>query len=202
MATQTPTDRKTPKLVVGFDASDSALHALDQAVRFCASWPGTEVIVVQSTHGPVRPLPGEDVETTQGKALRQLMTTVEQRFRRLEDRGEAIRSARAIAHLSTDDPVEAIANVAYQEGADLILVGRSDKGSLERLVLGSVAEGVLRKAPCSVLICSDRKDRNEPQIEPPRPQANASSLGRRHTYHHQSRNAEANAMMPLVFPMP
>ncbi|MCC6992329.1 MAG: universal stress protein [Acidobacteria bacterium] len=36
-------------------------------------------------------------------------------------------------------------------GADLIVIGTHGRGGMERVVLGSVAEKVLRKAPCAVL---------------------------------------------------
>lgn len=194
--------RKAPKLIVGFDGGNPALSALDQAVRFCATWPGTEVIVVQATDGAVRALPGESTEATEGRLLRNLLGTIEARFALMEDQGTNIRSARAAAHLSQKDPIEALTSLAYLEAADLILVGKSDKGGIERLVLGSVAEGVLRKAPCSVLVCREPQQQTEPRIEPPLPaNTEPSTLGRRHTYHHKSRNAEANAQFPLVFPM-
>lgn len=202
MPKSTVTKYKAPKLVVGFDGSESSLRALDQAIRFCSSWPATEVVVVQATNGEVRLLSGENIEVAQRRLLQQLVDVIEQRFALMEGQGVVIRSARAIAHLSPVEPVEALTTLAYLEGADLILVGESDKGTIERLVLGSVAEGVLRKAPCSVLVCRERKDENEPKIAPPRAANDESGhLGRRHTYYHESRNAEANTMMPLVFPM-
>lgn len=200
-----PSTAKAPKLVVGFDGSEPSLLALDQAVRFCATWPGTEVVVVQSTDGPVQPLPGESAEATETRVVRNLTNLLEERFTQIEGEGAMIHSARAAARVSQDDPVDAIVAIAHLEGADLILLGKSDKSGLERLVLGSVAQGVLRKAPCSVLICQDWRDRAEPSIERP------STLfggrwGRRHTYHHKSRNAESRPpmmhMMPLVFPKP
>jgi nucleotide-binding universal stress UspA family protein len=198
-----PIPTKAPKLVVGFDDSAESRVALDQAFRFCATWPGTEVIVVRATDGPVTTLPGEPTPEAEARALRQLLDTIHEHFTHLERDGTPVRSARATAHLSTGEPVQTISNIAYTEGVDLILIGMSDKGSLERFVAGSVTRGLLKEAPCSVLICRGRKDRTEPRIEPPPPHnVHLSQLGRRHTYHHESRNAEANSMLPLVFPMP
>jgi nucleotide-binding universal stress UspA family protein len=42
--------------------------------------------------------------------------------------------------------------LAKERSADLIVVGTRKKGSLERLVEGSVAQNVLRHAPCDVLV--------------------------------------------------
>jgi nucleotide-binding universal stress UspA family protein len=49
-------------------------------------------------------------------------------------------------------PAEEVVAVAQEWRADLILVGTHRRGGLARLVLGSVAEGVLRRAPCPVLV--------------------------------------------------
>ncbi len=44
-----------------------------------------------------------------------------------------------------------LAHVAYKTKADLVLIGTHGRGRLEHLLLGSVAERVVRTAPCSVL---------------------------------------------------
>lgn len=45
-----------------------------------------------------------------------------------------------------------ILKVAAETDADLIVLGTHGRGGLSRLLLGSVAEGVLRKASCPVLV--------------------------------------------------
>ena len=49
------------------------------------------------------------------------------------------------------DPAEVIVDVAREHGCDLIVMGTHGRGGLGRLVLGSVAEQVIRHAPCPVL---------------------------------------------------
>jgi nucleotide-binding universal stress UspA family protein len=49
------------------------------------------------------------------------------------------------------DPVEMILRAAEETHSDVILMGTHGRTALTRLVLGSVAEAVLRKAPCPVL---------------------------------------------------
>lgn len=48
-------------------------------------------------------------------------------------------------------PVAEILREARQTPADLIVMGTHGWGGLSRLFMGSVAEGVLRKAPCPVM---------------------------------------------------
>jgi nucleotide-binding universal stress UspA family protein len=48
-------------------------------------------------------------------------------------------------------PAEQILRVAAQKNCDLILMGTHGRTALNRLLMGSVAEQVVRKAPCPVL---------------------------------------------------
>lgn len=54
--------------------------------------------------------------------------------------------------LETGDPVEVILRVAQELPADLIVVGSHGRTGLARLLMGSVAEQIVRKAPCPVLV--------------------------------------------------
>lgn len=49
------------------------------------------------------------------------------------------------------DPATEILKLAQDAGADLIVMGTHGTTGLSRLLMGSVAESVLRKAPCPVL---------------------------------------------------
>lgn len=49
------------------------------------------------------------------------------------------------------DPAEKILETARNEGVDLIVMGTHGTTGLARLLVGSVAESVLRQAPCPVL---------------------------------------------------
>jgi len=52
----------------------------------------------------------------------------------------------------TGKPAHAITGLAARAGVDLIVVGSLGKTGLARLVLGSVAESVVRTAGCAVLV--------------------------------------------------
>jgi nucleotide-binding universal stress UspA family protein len=54
--------------------------------------------------------------------------------------------------LREDPPVDAIVGLADEIRAELIVTGTHGRSGLGRLALGSVAEGVLRRARCSVLV--------------------------------------------------
>jgi universal stress protein A len=48
-------------------------------------------------------------------------------------------------------PFEEIVNIAAEERADMIVIGTHGRTGLNRVLLGSVAERVIRLAPCPVL---------------------------------------------------
>jgi hypothetical protein len=55
--------------------------------------------------------------------------------------------------LRTGDPVDEILAHADVTGAELVAVGSDGAGPIERVLVGSVATAVLRRATCSVLAC-------------------------------------------------
>jgi nucleotide-binding universal stress UspA family protein len=54
-------------------------------------------------------------------------------------------------HLSSMFPAEVIASTAEEIGADLVVMGTRGLSGLKHVLLGSIAERVLRLAPCPVL---------------------------------------------------
>jgi nucleotide-binding universal stress UspA family protein len=53
--------------------------------------------------------------------------------------------------LEDGDPAETVLRVAGEEKADVIVLGTHGRGALGKLLLGSVADKVVRLAPCPVL---------------------------------------------------
>jgi nucleotide-binding universal stress UspA family protein len=48
--------------------------------------------------------------------------------------------------------VAALVNYADQERADLIVIGTKGRSGISKMLLGSVASGVVTYAPCPVLV--------------------------------------------------
>jgi universal stress protein A len=59
--------------------------------------------------------------------------------------------------LEVGDPRDVIDNVAELIGADLIVMGTHGRRGLRRMLVGSVAESVVRTAPCPVLTIRPKK---------------------------------------------
>jgi len=73
--------------------------------------------------------------------------------RELETWGQRARDAglRARGQLRAGNAAREIVALATDERADLIVIGTHGRGGLDRALLGSVADRVIRQAPCHVL---------------------------------------------------
>jgi nucleotide-binding universal stress UspA family protein len=67
-------------------------------------------------------------------------------------RGRATIPAEAEHFVPMGDPVKSITAVARDWPADLVVIGSHGRDGVDRALLGSVAEGVARHAPCPALI--------------------------------------------------
>jgi nucleotide-binding universal stress UspA family protein len=121
---------------------------------------------------------------------------------------------RVFGHVMIDTPPLALTELASQLEADLLVIGSHGLNGVARWLLGSVAEGVVRRATCPVLVVPPKPDAlSIPAIEPPCPRCIAARRasagaelwceqhrerhGRRHTYH-QSDRAAADTNFPLL----
>jgi nucleotide-binding universal stress UspA family protein len=67
------------------------------------------------------------------------------------------------------DPATEIVRFAAEAGIDLIVLGTHGRGGLSRLLMGSVAEHVLRKALCPVVTVKARHVVEQPKTSAPQP---------------------------------
>lgn len=143
-------------IVVGIDFSSTGELALEQALLLGSERPSARVHVAYIA-GPA----GEDVELSlpEGRrflsvkdAVKLLERHVEQTRVRAMSEGEPIESERVSVHIRVGDADEELLDLAEKLAAKLIVVGTHGRSGFRRLVLGSVAESVVRKAPCAVLV--------------------------------------------------
>jgi nucleotide-binding universal stress UspA family protein len=99
---------------------------------------------------------------------------------------------RVVIHVRAGQPEVQIAQVASDIGSDLVVVGTHGYKGIDRLLLGSVAEALVRNAPCPVLTYRPKSVHLWERIEPPCPDCVAvrQRTGRvelwcgRHSQHH------------------
>jgi nucleotide-binding universal stress UspA family protein len=83
-----------------------------------------------------------------------LRQSVEQARQQLADltARHPVDAAMLTTTVSTGPPADEIGRYAEANGIDLIVLGAHGHGFLDRLLIGSVAERVVRHAPCAVLL--------------------------------------------------
>jgi nucleotide-binding universal stress UspA family protein len=209
-------------VVVGVDYSVSCELALVQALEIASTAPRAELHVVHVTSTFPALVGVESVaESTlppakPGEVQRELERHVDRcvcEF--VSQRGpSAPLPNRVMCHVRFSSPAEEIAELARDLEAHLVIVGTHSRRGISRMLLGSVAEGVVRLAPCPVLVVRPRETADVPSIEPPCPRCVRTRLatggrrqwcnqhserhGLRHTYH-QGDRIGADGGMPLVF---
>lgn len=131
------------------DFSASADHAFRLACSLARDH-GARLVVLHVT-APAYPIVPEMVAIP---PVAVELPTEEER-ENLRERLEAIRPAGedvAIEHrLETGSVVDLITTVAEETGAEWIVMGTHGRTGLNRLLMGSVAEQIVRRAPCPVL---------------------------------------------------
>lgn len=140
------------RVLVPVDFSSCSLKALDFALEFAAKL-GANVELLFVWERPF--YVGDEVRLfSQGGDQLPLEAYAHQRamddLRQLADSRTSRASVRIEAHVVTGRPHEQI--VAYSNGrAQMIIMGTHGRSGLLHLLLGSVAEKVIRQAPCPVL---------------------------------------------------
>jgi len=210
---------KPYSIVVGVDYSPTSDLALEQAFELAAARPRAEIHVVSvvNLYGTQAVLDGSTepvgfVSMTLAEATAALQSYVEQR------RASFPRSLESVvirSHLRLDAPATEVAQLAADLEADLVVVGTHGRRGLARVLLGSVAESVVRLAPCPVFVVRPKALPDQPpRIEPPCPRClearrasggaefwcdqHRERHGQRHTYHQRDR-AGAETEMPLTY---
>jgi len=83
-------------------------------------------------------------------------------FKKIRKMAEEI-GVNVITEILEGSPAKEIVEYAEKRGIDLIVMGTSGKSGIDRLLLGSVAEKVSRRAQCPVLLIKMRKEKEESQ---------------------------------------
>ncbi|HEY5944081.1 MAG TPA: universal stress protein [Kofleriaceae bacterium] len=137
------------QVVVGFDFSHSGRAALDRAIGVAtrAPWHVLHFVCVIDPHFAFPALPTKHIDLEYANRVQEEVTAVvvqELDAKRVTDR------VHFFVHARIGKPAAEILGVAEDVGADLIIVGSKGLTGIERMVLGSVSEKVVREAGCSV----------------------------------------------------
>lgn len=141
-------------IVVATDFSEPSTRALDMCRELAASSTGCKVSLVHAyptTMYAVQGVPAAPL-TPSKQQLAEIAEQTEAALERL--RGEHLEGVPFVhVHLlACESPSQAIASFATEQGADLVIVGSHGRSGLAKLLVGSVAEQVVRLASCPVLV--------------------------------------------------
>ena len=139
------------RILVATDFSETSELALDYA-RTMAGRFGASMHLLHVLDEPpaLSTLGSETSETDLTAFCATRHERTRQRLQRLLPADEGVRFC-ATGEVRTGRPAETIRDVAIERGVDLIVMGTHGRGGVAHLLLGSVAEKVVRIAPCAVL---------------------------------------------------
>jgi nucleotide-binding universal stress UspA family protein len=132
------------KILVPMDGSPASIAALEEALSLADDLDAA--IDVIHVDAPDR---FEHGSTTAAEPHAQVVAR-----REMEDAlkaAETLAGKRLTRRTVSGEPIHTIVDVAAMEGADLIVMGTHGRVGRLHALVGSVAEGVLRNAPCPVL---------------------------------------------------
>jgi nucleotide-binding universal stress UspA family protein len=137
--------RRISRILLATDLSPASQGAADEAIQLARDL-GAELLLVSVIDG-ARGAPHE----RQGERMDQWRAS-----RELAAQALVIRGRRANVKTSflvwEGDPGPSIVEAAGAEHVDLVVVGTRGRSRVERAVLGSVSDHVVRNAPCPVLV--------------------------------------------------
>ncbi len=140
------------QVVVAYDFSPSSLEALGRAVEVAARAPQHVLHIISALDSHDRamgtgPLKGVTYDTAD-RIQKMILEEVTSAFAGRPTASEV----QFFVHARIGKPATQILALATEVGADLIFIGSHGKTGLERVLLGSVSEQVVREAHCPVMV--------------------------------------------------
>jgi universal stress protein A len=134
------------KILVPTDFSDCSAEALEYATALARESGGTLLIVHAAE--PLVPFGGDEMYYG---LLEADYHEIQRLLNELQPTDPAVTFQRRLLRGNTE-AAKKIVNYAKAENVDLIVMGTHGRTGLKRLLLGSVAEAVVRHAPCPVTL--------------------------------------------------
>lgn len=132
------------------DFSRNSEHALRYALAFASSY-DAELLLLHVVEIPVHAFPGvPGIPEVPPHVTVNIEERAAAELAALEERIRA-EHANTRSELVTGTPFLEIITVAREANVDLIVMGTHGRSGLAHMLIGSVAEKVVRKAPCPVL---------------------------------------------------
>ncbi len=136
------------RIVCAVDFSDASRAALEQAAELARRF-HAELVLVHVWKG----VPGaEDAEAAPLTLGNEEEAELSGKLEAWERDAEQIAQREVRTVLASGSPASEVARITSEERADLVVAGTHGRTGFERAVLGSVAEDIVRRSPCAVLV--------------------------------------------------
>ena len=140
------------RILIAVESGPIATHAIDVGLEL-ASTLKAETALIHVAEPPVSYGTDTGIPAAELRALAR-----EEGERKLLGVRERLKlPASTLEFLEGGNPAIEIVNTAKAWPADLIVIGSHGRSGLDRVLLGSVAEAVVRQAPCPVLVVRAQK---------------------------------------------
>ena len=178
-------------ILVGIDFSETSMDALRAAENIAHFAPSSELHLVHALGWPSVTFGSRELTVFSQQGFTQDLERAREELDKLV--APATREvSRVTGHLKVGPAARIIVQLAADISADLVVVGTHGHTGFDRFLFGSVAEKVVRTAPCPVLTVRPKKVPIWEQIEPPCPacvEMQRSTGGQRlwceqHSQHH------------------
>lgn len=137
------------KILVATDFSDGADLALASALELATTL-GASIHLLNVVEDPLlSAAPSSDAYTFDLARLRDAV--VKDAERRMTEIVHAHPGVLLTTQVALGRPAGTMVEIAADQGVDLIVLGTHGRGALTRRMIGTVAERVVRTAPCAVL---------------------------------------------------
>jgi len=138
-------------VAVGTDGSDSSYRAVDRAAVVAAD-AGAALLIISAYH-PARHTGQAEQQLGEDAAYHVVGSTpAEEALRDAKERAAARGAGNIETVAQEGDPIEVVTSIVNERKADLLVIGNRGLNSLSGRLLGSVPQGISRKAPTDVLI--------------------------------------------------
>ncbi|AEF96800.1 universal stress protein [Methanotorris igneus] len=141
------------KIVVPTDGSDVSIEAAKHAIEIGKLMKAEIYVIYVVDIAPFIGLPTEGLWETMKEILNEEGEKALKKIKKMaEEHGVNVKP-----EILEGVPANEIVEFAEKKRADLIVMGTSGKTGLDRFLLGSVAEKVIRNAHCPVLVVKKQK---------------------------------------------
>jgi nucleotide-binding universal stress UspA family protein len=135
------------RILIATDGSEKNRAALDEGIKIARVFKATVYAVYVIDTGTFSSMSGD---IPLGDTYRIFQAEAEQAFARIN--AQAAGEVKVETSILEGHPAAEIVKFAVSKKIDLIVIATQGKRGLERLLLGSVAEEIIRSAPCKVLV--------------------------------------------------